>query len=446
MRFQIIAVAGGAILLAGSLVAQTNLPLTPLVHQQLAQRVPGLVLQLGQMYRSDMRSGATDRGGAPQLDSTVLYSGYALGTDSFPLEKNVFEYPSSDVTVTTEYVYFDDWTPNTRATQKRDNLGRLVEMHGEFFDSDSETWQPESRMHVFPHGNSLVAYDSVLVEIWDADGAAWVATLRTTTAYDAQNRPTATYTYTNFAGPEIALLDAFHYDANGDNHLTEQSIFENGAWVMYNRIESVFSQHREIRRTTSAVAEPGVFFPTNTVETTYDGAGNPVLVQSSDFDFFTNKWVLIEKIERGYDSQNRLKFVQTENYATHAPAANRLDYAYLDGAHLAVEVYSEKDAAAQQWVARDKTYYFYSGTTSSHDITIGEPLQISPNPTTGLVRLQVESSQSQISVLGLNGARAPVGRLSQNGNEVDLGNLPPGIYYIIVQEGRERRVGKVVKQ
>jgi len=441
MRFQILAVAGGAILLAGHLVAQTNLPLTPLVHQQLAQRVPGLVAKLGQLYRS----GATDRGGAPQLDSTVLYSGYSLGNDTFPLEKNVFEYPSTDVTVTTEFVFFDEWFPNSRATQKQDNLGRLLEMHGEVFDTDTETWQPESRMHVYPHGNSMVAYDSIRLEIWDADAAIWTTTLRTITAYDAHNRPTATYTYTNFAGPEIALLDTFQYNASGDNHLTEQSILENGVWTVYNRIESVFSQNREIRRTTSAVAGPGTFFPTNTVETTYDAAGNPVLVQSSDFDFFTNEWVLIEKVERGYDSQNRLVFIKTENYATLAPAANRLDYSYLDGQHLAVEVYSEKDTATQQWVVRDKTYYFYSGTTSSHDISIGEPLQISPNPTTGLVRLAVESSQIQISVLGMNGNRVTAGSSNQTGNEVDLCNLPAGVYYIIVQEGRERRVGKVVK-
>jgi len=445
MRFQIFAVAGGAILLASHLTAQTNLPLSPLVHQQLVQRVPELVIQLEQMCRPGVRAGVAERGGTPQLDSTVLYTGYSDGPDSFPLEKTVFEYPAADITVSTEYVDPGVWTPNTRATQKRDNLGRLTQMLGEYYDSDTETWQPESRMRNYPHGNSLTMQDSLLVEVWNADMAEWFITLRVATTFDAQNRPTSTHTFTNFAGPEIILLDTFHYDANGDNNLTEQSIFEDGAWAPYNRIESVFSQHREIRRTTSAVAAPGTYFPTNMEETTYNAAGNPVLAQSFDFDFFTNQWVLTEKTGRGYDNQNRLTFIQTEDFTTFGPPPNRVDYTYLDGSHLAVEVYSAKNEAIQQWVILDKTYYFYSGTTSSRDIVIGEALQVSPNPTTGLVRLTLDSLPAQISVLGVNGARVDVQRFGQYENEVDLRHLPAGVYYIIVQEGLERRVGKVVK-
>lgn len=445
MRFQIIAVAGGALLLASHLTAQTNLPLSPLVHQQLVQRVPGLVAQLEQLCHTGKRTGVTERGGIPQLDSTVLYTGYSIGPDSFPLEKAVFEYPAADITVSTEYVNFNDWSPNTRSTQKQDNLGRLLEMYGEYYDTDKENWESESRMRAYPHGNSMTAQDSLVVEIWDADASAWITTLRVTTTFDAQNRPISTYTFTNFAGPEIALLDTFYYDANGDNYLTEQSIFENGNWAVFSRIESVFSQHREIRRTTSAVAAPGTYFPTNMEETTWNAAGNPVLIESSDFDFFTNKWVLTEKIERGYDSQNRLIFIQTEDYTTNGPVPNRLDYAYLDGSFLAEETYSEQDAATQQWVILDKTFYFYSGTTSSRDIVIGPALQVSPNPTTGLVRLALESTPAQLSILNLNGTHVTVQRSGQYENEVDLRHLPAGVYYIIVQEGQERRVGKVVK-
>jgi hypothetical protein len=445
MRFQIIAVAGGALLLASHLTAQTNLPLSPLVRQQLVQRIPELVARLDQMCHACKGAGVADRGSEPRLDSTVVYTGYAIGPDSFPLEKTIFDYPAADVTVGTEYVNFNDWSPNTRATQKQDNLGRLVEMYGEFYDTDTDSWQPESKMRAYPHGNLMTGQDSLLVEIWDADAEIWVTTLRVVTTFDAQNRPISTYTFTNFAGPEIALLDTFYYDANGDNYLTEQSIFEDGNWAVFSRIESVFSQHREIRRTTSAVAAPGTYFPTNMEETTYNAAGNPVLIESSDFDFFTNKWVLTEKIERGYDSQNRLVYIQTEDYTTNGPAPNRFDYTYLDGLHLALETYSEKDPATQQWAVLDRTYYFYSGTTSSRDIVIGTPLQVSPNPTTGLVRLALESTPTQLSVLNLNGTRVSVQRSGQYENEVDLRSLPAGVYYIIVQEGHERRVGKVVK-
>lgn len=446
MQFKTI-IASGLLLLVGNLFAQTNLPIPTTFEKLLKQRAPEVLAHMEHLFRQPAQpAGIVPRGGTPQLDSTVLYTGYSFVADTFPLEKAAFEYPSSQVTVITEYVHFDTWYPNGRTTQIRDNLGRTIEMQGEVYDFDNETWLPESRIYIAPHGNSLDDLDSMVIEIWDPELSEWITTLGTANSFDDQDRLVATLSYLNFGGFEIALLDEMYYDDNGDNHLIELSVYEDEVWTMYNIVEIEYEQHREMRRTTSAIDEDsGTTFPTNVLETTYDANGNIVRTEGYEFDFFIFDWVVTEVVERGYDNQNRPIFLQTENFTTNGPLPQRTDYAYLDGENLAVEVYSEKDPITQTWLVLEKNYYYYSGTTSSRDVLVGESLILSPNPTTGFVRLPV-SAEAQVSVVGINGISMPVAQSNRMNGQIDLSNLPAGIYYITVQAGLERRVGKVVKQ
>jgi len=446
MQFKTI-IASGLLLLAGNLFAQTNLPIPATFEKLLKQRAPEALAHVEQLFLKPAQApGLTARGGAPQLDSTVLYGGYSFGTDTFPLEKAEFEYVSPQVTVITEFVHFDSWHPNGRTTQIRDNLGRTIEMQGEVYDFDNEMWLPESRIYIAPHGSSLDDLDSMVIEIWDPELSEWITTLGTANSFDDQDRLVASLSFLNFGGFEIALLDEMYYDANGDNYLIEQSVYADEEWTLYNIVEIEYEQHREVRRTTSAIDEDsGTTFPTNVLETIYDANGNIVRTEKYEFDFFIFDWVVTEVVERGYDNQNRLIFLQTEDFTTNGPLPQRTDYAYLDGENLAVEVYSEKDPITQTWIVLEKNFYYYSGTTSSRDVVIGESLILSPNPTTGFVRLPV-SADAQVSVVGINGISMPVAQSNRTNGQIDLSNLPAGIYYITVQEGLERRVGKVVKQ
>lgn len=447
MQFKTI-LASGLLLLGSHLFAQNHLPLPASFEKMLQQRAPAAAERMKHLFRHTAQPapGIEARGNAPKLDSTVLYTGYSFLNDTFPLAKAEYAYPAPQVTVITEFAHFDQWVPNGRVTQTRDQLDRTIEMQGEVYDFDSGDWLSESRVHVFPHGNSMELVDSMIVETWDPELEVWITMLATTTSFDDQSRPVATLSYVNFGGFEFALLDEHYYDANGDNYLIEQSVYEDGVWGLYNIQEIEYVQHREMRRATFAVdGESGTMFPTDVLETAYDANGNIVRTEAYEFDFFTFDWVLAELTEYGYDNQNRLIFVQNEDFTTNGPLPNRTDYTYLDGINLAVETYSEQDPATQTWVVLEKTFYYYSGTTSSRDVVIGESLLLSPNPTTGFVRLPV-SADALVSVVGLNGISLPVAQSNRANGQIDLSNLPAGIYYITVQEGLERRVGKVVKQ
>jgi hypothetical protein len=448
MRFQTMLPAGGLLLLALNLSAQTQLPITPLAQQWLAERAPKTLHSLERIYQmpSPKKSGVTDRGGATQPDSAVLFTGYASG-DSFPQTKAEFSYPAANIAVQTTFENLGGWQIQNRTTQKSDNQGRAIELYAETFDPNTSTWIPDSRLRNYPHGNDASRTDSIVAESWDVSTGTWIVVLQNEVSFDAQDRPVAVFNYFNDNGFEVAILETLEYDANGDNYLTDQSVYEQGQWTLFSRVERTFQQHREISATTYGVADSVTLVAVTKVETGYDAAGNAILEENYDADFFTSEWTLTERTERVFDGAKRTTSETYESFGFDAPPPSRTNFVYknTDGEELALEVYSEKDPGNQTWVILEKTYYYYAGTTAVLNIQNGEQLRLSPNPTTGLIRFSVPA-EARISVLDARGQIVQISPTQLSNGQLNLENLPAGMYYISVQEGPVRRIGKVLKQ
>ncbi len=220
MTFKTVLAAGWGILLAFSLHAQNTSSLSPTVRQHLKIGVPHRLAQLEKLMQPTRPAGVQERGSTLQLDSIVLFNNYTA-VDSVAMGKIVFEYPSAQVSVQTEYENAGDWQPVSRSTQKTDALGRTVEAFGEGFDSDAGVWAPESRLKSYPHGNSLVETDSFILSVWDETSASWQVAIQNETSYDDQGRPVAIFThFTQLFGQEFSFLDELSYNAAGDNDLT----------------------------------------------------------------------------------------------------------------------------------------------------------------------------------------------------------------------------------
>lgn len=443
-------IAGGMLLLAGTLTAQKQLPvsISPLAQKWLAEHTPKALARLQQFSQParPANHAVADRGGASVLDSAVLFTGYA-GGDSFPQSKAVFSYPNAATAVQTEYEYLGGWQLQSRTTQKSDNQGRATELYAERWDAISQNWVPDSRLLTYPHGTSPEATDSLIAEQWDPQTNEWSTILYNATSYDDQDRPVLIINYLNESGFTFALLDELYYDANGDNYYTDQSVFEQGAWTLFSRIEREYEQHREVRNTTYGVIDSTTLIATNKLETAYDGNGNAVLEEAFDADFFTGEWTLTERTTRTFDNANRVHTETYEDLGFDAPPVSQTTYVYQNptGPELALEVYAEKDVNTLEWVIQEKTYYYFGNTTAAPEVRNGEALELSPNPTTGLVRLSPTGAILPYQVLNVHGQVVVSAGKTSNG-QADLGSLPAGLYYITVQEGAVRRTGKVVKQ
>ena len=445
MTIKTVLAAGWGLLLAASLHAQNQTTLPPTVQQHLKTGAPQRLAQLERLLKPVQPAGVQERGGAPRLDSVVLFSNYTA-VDSFAQSKTVFEYPSAQLTVQTEYVNAGDWLPFNRTTQKTDALGRTTEALGEAYDPDAGVWVPESRVQGYPHGSSLTLVDSFTLSVWDETSATWQVAIHNETSFDNQDRPVAIFThFAQLFGSEFSFLDELSYNAEGDNDLTIQSVEEQGEWTPFTRIERAFDQHREVLSTSYAIADSTTFIPQNKTETEYTPAGQTGVVRDYTWDFMADEWLLEQTTGYLYDDEGRTTSQVNDIADPDNPERKWIQYEYNTNGDLFVEVNRDWDFNLNTWVLLDKSYYYYSNTTAGHEVTNDGPLAVSPNPTTGFVRLPA-TEKGKIVVLNIQGQSVQPAQVQLNNGQIDISNLPAGLYYISVQEGSKRRTGAIVKQ
>ncbi len=435
---------GWALFLAATLSAQNQSPLPHTVQQQLNKTAPELLARLNKVFQTHAaRGGVEDRGGMFRLDSAVLYTNYTP-TDSFPMSKIVYTYPSDILNVQTEYVNDGGWQLSSRTALTSDALGRVTLAIAEVFENG--VWVPDSRIDAFPHGNSPTLTDSFSVSTWNPDQQKWEIAVANATSYDDQDRPVAIFThFEDFLGVPISILDELSYDDNGDNFLTIQSLFEQGVWTPFTRIETGFVNHLPVLSTSYVIIDSVSTLPQSKTETEYTPEGQTGVVRDYAWSFEKFDWELQQTTGYLYDNEGRVWSEVIDEPAGDTPARSWKQSAYFDGNDLFFEANYDWDFGGQGWVLLDKTFYYYSNTTSSDDVVNAGPLPLSPNPTSGFVRLPA-SNNARITVLSARGTAVQPANVSLNDGQIDLSNLPGGVYYISVQEGNRRQTGTVVKQ
>jgi hypothetical protein len=75
---------------------------------------------------------------------------------------------------------------------------------------------------------------------------------------------------------------------------------------------------------------------------------------------------------------------------------------------------------------------YFGVPTGIHEIVsaLGTPLQISPNPTSGIVRYHAQRTPQVVTVYGCDGRIVMIKRLSDEAGIINLDNAPPGIYFL----------------
>lgn len=92
-------------------------------------------------------------------------------------------------------------------------------------------------------------------------------------------------------------------------------------------------------------------------------------------------------------------------------------------------------------------YIWGDERTSSHRGFIPEDLKIFPNITKGLVNIsdsQISDSKSKVRVYNTSGQLLKIESINKYG-QIDLGNLSPGVYQLIINKGAIQYNAKVVK-
>jgi len=384
-----------------------------------------------------------------QLDSTVTYFGYNENTpDSTPLFRNVYTYPQQNIEVITEYFFdLDHWTPLARTTIVEDELGRLVDAFAQQYDDQSETFIPDSRILMFPHGNTEEA-DSFFVYAWNTDLQDYVRQLAIWNIFDDNGRVKESRSAIEIFEFPIEFVDRYTYNTDGELALITSYALDGTEEIPASREEYWYTDHLLTTVTTLVSEGPEGFIAESKIEYDYTDSGKQEVIQTFEFDREKNDWKLILVNGFVYDGEERV-IAQEDAMADEQGIWTRHKKAfdYLQNEYVEVESGFTYDSDLERWILEDKKYYYYDGLSAvePEDPIIADAAFLWPNPTSGEVQVKLPGRVS-VHVYTVSGQFVQKYYLAPGEKMLDLSSLPAGIYQVMAKSDEDYFSGKLLIQ
>jgi hypothetical protein len=386
-----------------------------------------------------------------QLDSTKTFIQYIPGSlaDSTPLSRTIFAYPQPQVTVETDATFFQGvWTDQSRTSQTKDGLGRTVAGLTEVYVEDADQWIKESRYQLYPRGNSLELFDSLVVFSWNDTTQTWTQALKIEHVFDGQGRLFTETTTINAEGQIVQFQDKYSYNASGNNHLIE-SFLVVGAFVLPSgKKDLTYASDKVIQIVEWTSNGLGTGF-VRSRRTTHN-YNNNLVSQTNHYqwDALVNDWAPESVSQFLYDGDGRLTRTEIETVAANGlpPQKTRLARTYKVADKLALESVSTWDFLQQQYTLDNRTFYYYEGGATPvfqapHSV---KSLEIFPNPAIQSVQLNL-IEPADIQVFNTQGQWLQQLKL-QPGETLDMAGFQPGVYQVVARTNSGVFAGKIVKQ
>ena len=392
-------------------------------------------------------SGVASRN-ALQLDSTKTFYAYNLNApgDSTPLFRSIYQYPQADTKVEINYQYDNNgWLTLYRTTFVKDDQDRLTSIVAEAFDPLEQAYKPDSKIEVFPHGDSPVLVDSFFTYLWDSTITDWHIILSARNTFDDADLLLENVTSIDYFGDPLIFKEIYSYDDNGDNYLIEEFAILGLDEFPSSRTDQVFVDHRPIEVLYS-VFDGGGFAQQDRNNYAYTLFGALRLNLSFEWDTSINNWRMTRRIEYGFDNEQRVASKATTILHVNLADERQLStYAYVEDENLYCEMTFLWNDDVFDWLLDSKTFYYYDGATAVDP----EPDEVQallawPNPTTGIVQFAFESD-TDVQVFGTTGQLVQSRRM-QPGQALDFSGLPAGIYAVKARDDNGFYNGRIVKQ
>lgn len=392
---------------------------------------------------------AQQRSSPLQLDSTKTFAGYNYGTptDSTPQLRSRYQYPQPGVAIEfNDYFENNAWAPSERITYVSDDQQRQTEIIAEVYDSESGGYRPDSRLQIFPRGDSPVLVDSFISSLWDADVMDWRVILQQNYVFDDQDRLQETVFSLVYFGDPLIFREYYSYDANGDNHLIEEYAILGDDEFPSSRTEKAFAADHFLIEELVSVFDTLGWTPVSRENYAYTLFGALRKHMSFEWDSETQLPVLVKTLDLSYDGEQRLSSLQTTISAPNTwDQRSIVHYAYIDDENLAQEWALHWDDDLFDWVLDTKKFYYYNGLTAVPNTPRSVlDLTTMPNPTTGFVQLGL-GREAAVQVFDANGQLVQ-SLLLQPGQTLNLTQLPTGIYVVTARQDADYYSGKIVKQ
>jgi hypothetical protein len=383
-----------------------------------------------------------------QLDSTITYSGYNILTpDSIPVLRNVHTRPQSNKEVITEAYYaFDHWSALSRTELVSDNLGRLIETVAYTYDEANMRYMPDSRIDVYPHGNSIDLVDSFFVSAWSEVEKDFVRALSVWNTFDVSGRLLESLSAIEFFEIPIVFIDRYHYNPDGHNTLIESFIVDGGQEIPAGRQE-LFYENNLLSIVTTLISD-GIegFVPETKTTYSYTTAKKEELIQLFGFDLEKNDWKLQQVDGYVYDEIDRVKQHEEVIFDEQGISRHLTSLEYELDEYLSVVAGHVYDNIQERWILEDRKFYYYDALSAVDPHTITDKaLFLYPNPSQGTVQIKLTGKVSA-HVYTLSGQVIRSFYLAPGEKLIDLSDLPAGLYQVRARSDEDYYSGKLIIQ
>ena len=382
-----------------------------------------------------------------QLDSTVTYGNYN-GNDSLPVSLARYSYPEANAQVVHDFTYdVNHWSLLTRTTILTDDLGRKTDIVAQLYNEELQTYVPDSRLQVFPHGQSSELVDSFLVSVWSTTENVWIQQLAVYNTFDANDRLFESLTSIEFFEIPILFLDRYQYNNEGLVFQIDSYNLDGGEEFPAGKEEMLYENGLLKTATTYTSDGASGFLPESKIDYRYTLTGQWEVVESYNFDFEKNDWKLWRVDAYSYDNENRVEAIEyvTED-ETGLWIRNKTGYVYEQDEYVAVESSYIYDNNVEEWIVNERTFFFYQDeTTGTDDPIVADATFLYPNPSPGVVQLKLTGKIS-VHIYTLEGKLMKNFYMPPGEKILDLSSFPAGVYQVMAKSDEDYFSGKLIIQ
>jgi hypothetical protein len=380
-----------------------------------------------------------------RLDSTATFHNYSP-TDSMPKTLTWYMYPQENATVNIDFAWdVDHWIISNRTTTLTDELGRIVDVIAQRWDETAQGYVPESRLEVFPHGDSHTQIDSFFVSVY-VEGGTWSREFSTWNTYNNADQITESLSEFVFFGESLHLLDKYFYVNDRLDKVETYQVFEGEE--MLGSVQFYLYQDGLVWATMTHVAAGiGELVPETREEYTYDENGQVILQNHYVYDFEKQDWKFYQADSYIYNALGRVTLQELVTIdGAGVTTRTRTISDYINDEYISVQENTLYDFASDTWHTIDKTFYHYSELVAVDPElpADADKLIMFPNPTTGTINMEVDGETS-VYVYGMNGQLLNATTIRQ-GQALDLSALPAGMYEVRANSISKSYAGKLIKQ
>jgi Secretion system C-terminal sorting domain len=281
------------------------------------------------------------------------------------------------------------------------------------------------------HGNPLIQ----LTEQWQTN--AWVNSLKETYTYDANGNMLTdlqqgwqTNAWVNW------YIYTYTYDANGNclTELTEQ--WQTNAWVNHFRVTFTYDANGNLLTFLEEEWQTNAWVNYWRFTYTYDANGNRLT--ELDETWQTNAWVNDYRNTYTYDA-NGNSITGKDDAWQSGNWEPGMGYLYL---------YSQKQYL--YWLYNIYRYEaHYITITGIADIqATNSNLSVFPNPANDKITIEIsgKTNESNLAIVNIEGQELIKQKISNRKIQIDISNLPSGVYFVRLTNDKTVEVGKFIKQ